>query len=586
MRNFKKVLALVLATMMVTAMAMSAIVYADPAATGSSGSGSDTVTITVNRDPSYEGDNGADSRVFTWYRIFRAFHKDPITSTGGGASGSGAPGDVKAEPSGTAISYYIKKDLASKLGTWGEESGSSVFTPADGNEWFEFIPTVVKIDGVEYYSVRWTNDSTDSATAQAAAQWLIKEEVYEAKGNLEFKDGKWSDEVIKGYYVLESVAGKNLIAATTDINVYEKNEYPPLDKTQKDQDENPSPSGTYGDANVKVAVGDVINYQVEVTVPMTAKTGEKILVWDKASTGLEYDADSVTVTPDDGNVTEIKSGNEFWDASAGWTWAELITVTDSNKGQKYTFTFSMTVTSDAIVDSDKKNESGLKYGPGSGTKPFPYESKPDQVEFENYFGGIKKIDGATSGTLAGVKFMLKEGDVEFPVTLHDDGYYYYDPSGSSEVVTDASGTIKIRGLDSNEKTYTLTETYALPGYNMLEEPVTLELVLDSVTSYTYTPADSYTSGTTYYTKSGTTYTEAKGLVEFASGTEYYTRSGSTISGTYFTYTNWQVVENNSGTILPSTGGIGTTIFYIVGGLLAVGAGVVLVAKKRMGKVED
>lgn len=45
------------------------------------------------------------------------------------------------------------------------------------------------------------------------------------------------------------------------------------------------------------------------------------------------------------------------------------------------------------------------------------------------------------------------------------------------------------------------------------------------------------------------------------------------------------VENQTGTELPSTGGIGTTIFYIVGSLLAVGAVILLVTKKRMGKTE-
>ena len=45
------------------------------------------------------------------------------------------------------------------------------------------------------------------------------------------------------------------------------------------------------------------------------------------------------------------------------------------------------------------------------------------------------------------------------------------------------------------------------------------------------------------------------------------------------------VVNQSGAELPSTGGIGTTIFYVVGGLLVVGAGIVLVTKKRMGKAE-
>ena len=46
-----------------------------------------------------------------------------------------------------------------------------------------------------------------------------------------------------------------------------------------------------------------------------------------------------------------------------------------------------------------------------------------------------------------------------------------------------------------------------------------------------------------------------------------------------------MVENQTGTELPSTGGIGTTIFYIVGSLLAVGAVILLVTKKRMGKTE-
>ena len=56
------------------------------------------------------------------------------------------------------------------------------------------------------------------------------------------------------------------------------------------------------------------------------------------------------------------------------------------------------------------------------------------------------------------------------------------------------------------------------------------------------------------------------------------------SDTYFSFYRG-VVENNSGTELPSTGGIGTTIFYIVGSLLAVGAVILLVTKKRMGKTE-
>ena len=46
------------------------------------------------------------------------------------------------------------------------------------------------------------------------------------------------------------------------------------------------------------------------------------------------------------------------------------------------------------------------------------------------------------------------------------------------------------------------------------------------------------------------------------------------------------IANNSGATLPETGGIGTTLFYVIGGLLVVGAGVLLVTKKRMGKAEN
>lgn len=64
-----------------------------------------------------------------------------------------------------------------------------------------------------------------------------------------------------------------------------------------------------------------------------------------------------------------------------------------------------------------------------------------------------------------------------------------------------------------------------------------------------------------------------------------TANGDKLSaGIDFLYT--LTVENSAGTELPSTGGIGTTIFYIVGSLLAVGAVILLTTKKRMGKTKD
>ena len=282
-----------------------------------------------------------------------------------------------------------------------------------------------------------------------------------------------------------------------------------------------------------------MNYEVKVTIPATAKAGDRILVWDKQSTGLTYN-----------NNVAVKEGSNTGNATIGdpvssdvdssWAWSKLITVTNGSQGTDVVFAFTMTVNSSALVDTGKVNESGLKYGNANDWK---YNSIPDHVEYKTYYAGLHKYDAATNANLQGVKFALKEAGQAFNVTLNDDGVYV--PGGNSnEVITDAEGKIYIRGLDE-DKTYTLTETYALPGYNPLSEDVTLTLYLDTVTT---TDDNGTTTTTTSFQKNATD--------------------------------KWSEVPNNKGTLLPSTGGIGTTIFYIVGGLLLVGAAIVLVARRK------
>ena len=118
---------------------------------------------------------------------------------------------------------------------------------------------------------------------------------------------------------------------------------------------------------------------------------------------------------------------------------------------------------------------------------------------------------------------------------------------------------------------------------MLAEPATLTLKLDTYGAISYDVATEYAAGTTYYTKDGDTYTEATvaDAEAFAAGT-FFTKtetSGSTYDGT--TADKFDDVVNNKGTILPSTGGIGTTLFYIIGAILVLGAGILLVTRRRM-----
>lgn len=135
---------------------------------------------------------------------------------------------------------------------------------------------------------------------------------------------------------------------------------------------------------------------------------------------------------------------------------------------------------------------------------------------------------------------------------------YVDADVSIEMTTGADGKISFKDLGAG--TYTLTETVTPDGFNTLE-PITITI-------------------------------EFKGPDKVSDGTEKcewtMTADGLTITqnaatdGTLLGVFAADVI-NKSGSLLPSTGGIGTTIFYVVGGILVIGAGILLVTKKRMGK---
>ena len=151
---------------------------------------------------------------------------------------------------------------------------------------------------------------------------------------------------------------------------------------------------------------------------------------------------------------------------------------------------------------------------------------------------------ASAAALLEATFTLSDGTNNIKFTgSADTGYVKVD----GEVSGEGSETITLKGLVQTnvkglaEGTYTLTETGTSAGYNMLTGPITIAMAADGNYTATY------------------------------SGSSILDTTGSVAVIT---------IENNSGTELPSTGGIGTTIFYAAGLVLVLGAAVVLISRRK------
>ena len=134
------------------------------------------------------------------------------------------------------------------------------------------------------------------------------------------------------------------------------------------------------------------------------------------------------------------------------------------------------------------------------------------------------------------------------VDIDDLGVVYgwtTDKTQASILDTDSTGHLGVKGLD--EGIYYLEETKAPAGYNLMETPVQIKII----------PT---------YTENGVT-----ASVSVSYEVDSIAQASETVG-----------VRNSAGSTLPSTGGIGTTLFYIFGGLMVAGASILLVTKKRMG----
>lgn len=166
------------------------------------------------------------------------------------------------------------------------------------------------------------------------------------------------------------------------------------------------------------------------------------------------------------------------------------------------------------------------------------------------------VDGKVTGWVK-VDSEAAAGDVQMPGTY--EGWLELNQQHNGLILTSAeNGLFNIAGLDDG--TYYLREIQAPNGYNLLENDVKLVITADTANGQAW--------------NSGIAADALRGLTIAVNDGE--PQPGNTETGVVNV-----TVENNQGATLPETGGMGTTLFYIIGGLLVVGAGILLVVRIRM-----
>lgn len=382
-----------------------------------------------------------------------------------------------------------------------------------------------------------------------------------------------------------------MLKVVADVTATAKTVYPTVTKTLSDDD--------YEAASI----GDTVSYIITGTIPDTsAYTSYTYIFNDTLSKGLTYVTDSleVYVTTDFATgVYELNDG-EFevttdTEASAGKTYYKKLTedtdytlevgTYDSTNGTTITVTmsdakslsessvvivYSATLNANAVIGGDgNTNTVNLTYSnnpndssgegstPSSGSNTFTFELDVTKVDGQD---ATKKLEDAEF-----VLYKDVEGTLYYATATESSGVYTItgwtdDDADATTFVSGSDGTFNIKGLDTG--TYYLKETKAPDGYNTIADAIEVEIAA----TYEDTDDDGIYDGVKTLT------------IAVNDGTP---ENGNTSTGVVT-----MDVQNNAGSVMPTTGGIGVTV-YIVGGLVLIVAalGALTVLKVRGKKTE-
>lgn len=365
-----------------------------------------------------------------------------------------------------------------------------------------------------------------------------------------------------------------LLQVVGNINITVKTDAPTVEKKVLEDDKYKQDE-EYGTGYNDVAdynMGDAVPFHLIGSVPdMSRYDTYKYIFHDTLSAGLTLNADSIKVY-----VASDKAGTDKAEIT-GWTKAvdgqsftvsftDLKTVSSVSKGKYIIVEYTATLNQDAVVGLDgNPNVVYLEYSnkpdqSGSGDTGNTGKTPEDKVIVFTYELDTTKVDGQNNNEkLAGAEFKLHNSNNKWAIVDSNSKVTGWADTeeGGSTLTSDANGLFKVIGLDDG--TYYLKETKAPTGYNLLSNEITV------VITATTTNGQNWTDGVA---SSALTKLEVT-----ADGTAGTGNTSSGIAGI--------TVANNKGSTLPETGGMGTTIFYVIGAILVIGAGVVLITRKRM-----